>query len=193
MPGLGGIGPGTHRLGLQGRLGPILVHLVGHHALHVVLDIHHVDDRQRPILVAAVLKAAGVLVTLAPSLRVPPYGPDPEAIAVVAEAVEHIAALRLRHNDAVSGAGGAHGDGGLLRLVQVDELPVLVVIAELVPGAHGVFQIGGFQGGGAPADAHLQGIIHHGGGRNRRQAEQSDDKQKGQSVLFHKTSQCRIP
>ena len=193
MPGLYGIGAGTDRLGFQSRQRPVFVHLVGHNALYIVFNIHHVDNRQSAVGVWAVLKAAGVLIALAPGLRVPSHGADAETVAVVPELEQDLPTAGLRHRHAVSGAGSLHGDGGLVGLVQIDELPVLVIVAEFVSGPHGVFQIGGFQSRVAPADAHLQGVIDHGGRRNGSQAEQSDDKQKGQHTFFHKTSQWRIP
>ena len=114
-------------------------------------------------------------------------------ISAFAKTVKDIAAFRFRDGHAVAGTGSPHGDGGFLRFVQINELPVLIVITEFIPGADGIFQIGGFQRGRSPADAHFQRIVYHGGSGNCRQAEQSDDKKKGQSVLFHKTSQWRIP
>ena len=193
MPGLYGIGPGANRLRFQSRQRPVLVHLVGHDALYIVFNIHHIDDRQGAVGVAAILKAAGVLIALAPGLRVLSHGADAEAVAIVPELEQDLPAAGLRHRHVVSGARSLHGDGGLVGLVQIDELPVLIIIAEFVSGPHGIFQIGGFQSRVAPADAHLQGVIYHGGCRNDSQTEQSDDKQKGQHTFFHKTSQWRIP
>ena len=193
MPGLGGVGAGAYCLCLQRRQRPVLVHFVGKNTLDIIFKIHHVDHRQGPVAVAAVFKAPCIFIALTPCLRVPAYRADAEAVAVVAEPVKDIAAFRFRDGHAVAGTGSPHGDGGFLRFVQINELPVLIVITEFIPGADGIFQIGGFQRGRSPADAHFQRIVYHGGSGNCRQAEQSDDKKKGQSVLFHKTSQWRIP
>ena len=112
---------------------------------------------------------------------------------VIPEPEQNFSAAGLRYRHTVSGTGSPHGDGCHVSLVQIDELPVLVIVAELVSGPHGVFQIGGFQSRVTPADALLQGVIDHSGRRNGSQAEQRDDKQKGQHTFFHKTSQWRIP
>ena len=60
---------GAYRLGLQRRKGPVPVHLVGHHALDVILQIHHIDDPQVPAVRPDILKAAVVLISLEPGLR----------------------------------------------------------------------------------------------------------------------------
>lgn len=81
MPRLCGIGTGADSLRFQCLQGPILIHFVGHNTLHVIFDIHYVNYRQCAVVIAAVLKPAGIFIALAPCLCVPPLGTDTKAIA----------------------------------------------------------------------------------------------------------------
>ncbi len=102
-----GEGPGAHRLGLQRLLRPAAAHLMGQDALHVVLQIHHVDDIDVSAGDPVVLETAVVLVALEPGDGVhPPVGQDAQALrALAVELKQHLRGL----GDGDHHAGGAAG------------------------------------------------------------------------------------
>ena len=101
-----GVGAGADGLGLQGLGGPALAHLIGQHALDVVLNVHDVYDRQPLARAAYVLEAAAVGVALEPGPRVLARGQDAEAELLPAVKLkEYARVLRARDRDAVFARG----------------------------------------------------------------------------------------
>ena len=179
MPRLCGIGTGADSLRFQCLQGPILIHFVGHNTLHVIFDIHYVNYRQCAVVIAAVLKPAGIFIALAPCLCVPPLGTDTKAIAAFIKPKQHTSAAGLRHNNAIPRAGHPHGNGGLIRFIQIDKMPTFIVIAKLIAGTHRVFQICRLKRRGTPANTDFQNIVRQRRSGNRRCTEQCDDKKQG--------------
>ncbi|MPM82584.1 hypothetical protein SDC9_129645 [bioreactor metagenome] len=71
-----------------------------------------------------------------------------------------------------------HGNGRLINAPKGDKAPSLVVIAERVAPALGVFQIGGGDGGAAEPQAHLHRAVHGGGGRHGAKSKKYDENRQ---------------
>ena len=263
---------GTDCLRLQSGKGPVPVHLIGHHALDIVLQIHHVDDPQVAAVRADILKAAVVLIALEPGLRLlfpARLGHHAQRLAAaVVELVQDLRGLRPGDKDGVlrrahrltaqivcrpvrfasgivasrahrvgpvqkhrpaacftgrvlrifkvvvfiqlhmprpqmgpiAGSGifpggadiyctrGSHGDAGLIGPAKRHEIAPVLKIAQLIPGAHRVFQVGREHGAGAIPQPHPQGILHRrvrAGGVQRKKCHNTG---KCHNCFFHASS-----
>ena len=175
-PGAGG----TNHLGVPkakaglGGLGRFLVQVGPHSCLPRPVDPGHEaagigGGRSGSLVVGAV--AAGQLQMPAAHGDIGGNG------VVIAAPCPHLAVVDI--------LGFDHRDGGLTGGGQLLKHPVVVIIAQPVPAAHIVEQVGARQGVGAVKDTHFNGGIHrHRGGGGRRLAQWKGNGQ-GQGCNLH--------
>ena len=189
LGGEAGKGPGAHGLGLQGLQLPVPRHFRGQNALHIVLQVHHVHHLQ-PAAADGVLEPAPVAVPPEPGDGVPALGHHGQG--GLPALIEDPVCAGDGHLDAVP-ACRLYGDGGLVRLTQGHEGPVVLEVPELVTAALIVFQVGGGHDGGAVPQPHLHRIIGDGGGADSTQGVKCHNQRQQEQAFFHRTSPSHAP